>query len=187
MTNKVALASTLLLLPVTAVAQGLREVPQQFAYVQPIGLALGVANAGFEFAIGRQTTVEIGGVGVYSIRDGIKIYGGGPGMGIRQYLGGGEVGGPVVGIRTDAAWLTADNRKADAAFLTVGNLRGKESAFYLGIGAMVGYRWLSRSGVFVEPMVGYEFFAGEKPLVAGSQRLQDRLGPTAGIAFGFAL
>lgn len=174
-------------LPGGLVGQGLRQVPQRFAYIQPMGLALGVANAGIEFTIGRQTTLEIGGVGVYSNEDGIKIYGGGPGVGIRQYFGEGEPSGMVFGLRADGAWLTADNSDADAGFLGVGGFQSRQSEFFVGIGGMLGYRWLTRTGFFFEPMVGYEFFIGERPLVPGSRRLQDRLGPTAGVAVGFAL
>jgi len=184
---RTVVTAALLLVPVHLAGQGLRQVPQRFAYIQPMGLAFGVANAGIEFSIARQTTVEIGGVGVYSVEDGIKIYGGGPGLGIRQYFGGGEVDGLVIGLRTDVAWLTADNSGADAGFLSIGSLRSRESDFFVGFGAMLGYRWLSRSGFFLEPMFGYEFFVGQRPLVAGSQRLQDHLGPTLGVAIGFAL
>ncbi len=51
---------------------------------------------------------------------------------------------------------------------------------------LVGYRVLTRSGFVIEPAVGYEYFAGARPLVPGSRDLQEELGVTAGIAFGWA-
>ena len=60
----VALAG--LMAPQSLGAQGLREVPQRFAFVQPLGLVLGIGTVGMEFAVGRTTTLELGAVGVYS-------------------------------------------------------------------------------------------------------------------------
>lgn len=167
-------------------AQGLREVPQRFMYVQPIGLLLGLGQVGAEFAIGRTTSVEIGGVGVYSREDGIEIYGGGPGLGLRKYLGGAELAGFVVGGRVDGVWLRGDNRDADRQFLGVGSLQSAESKVYVGIGMLMGYRWVSSGGFLIEPSASYEYLAGPRPLVPGSQNLQERLGISLGIAFGWA-
>ncbi len=167
-------------------AQGLRQVPQRFAYIQPIGLSLGVGQLGVEFAVGPHTTIEIGGVGVYSQEDGIQIYGGGPGVGVRQYFGRGEVGGFVVGARIDGVWLEADNFDATRRFLAIGDLRERDSAIYVGFGALAGYRWVSTSGLFLEPMISYEYFAGHRPLVPGSENLQEELGISLGVAFGVA-
>jgi hypothetical protein len=168
-------------------AQGLREVPQRFAYVQPLGLAVGLATAGVEFAVGTRTSIELGGVGVYSVEDGVKIFGAGPGLGIRRYFGEGELAGVVMGLRADATWLTADNSNADADFLRSGTFETRRSDFYLGMGATLGYRWVPQSSFFLEPVIGYEFFAGPKPLVPGSGTLQNRLGPIIGVAFGLAI
>ncbi len=167
-------------------AQGLREVPQRFVFVQPLGLALGVGTAGMEFTVGRTTTLELGVVGVYSQEDGVRMYGGGPGIGLRQYFGLREVGGAVVGVRVDGVWLEADNSDATRGFLGSGFLAERDSHMYLGLGGLFGFRWVSPSGWFLEPSVGYEHFFGPDPLVAGSQDLQDELGFLVNLAFGVA-
>jgi hypothetical protein len=169
-------------LPVALAGQGLRQVPQRFVYVDPVGLALGIGTVGVEFTLSRSSTLELRGVGVYSKRDGIKIYGGGPGIGIRKYLGRAEVGGMMLGARVDGVWLEADNTEA----LFSGFLAGKESSFYLGVGGVLGYRFVGTSGWFFEPTISYEYFIGPRPLVTGSQDLQDRLGFAVGLAFGLA-
>ena len=172
--------------PHTALSQGLREVPQRFAYVQPIGLLVGVGTAGLEFAIGRTTTIELGGIGVYSQKDGIRIYGGGPGIGIRQYVGEAEAAGMVVGGRIDGVWLEGDNSNATRRFLASGALSDRRDHLFLGMGLLIGYRWVSTKGWFAEPMISYEYLAGPRPLVPGSRDLQDELGLSVGIAFGLA-
>lgn len=180
------LAMASLLAPQSVGAQGLREVPQRFVFVQPLGLVLGVGSAGLEFRVGRTTTVEVGGVGVYSQEDGVRIYGGGPGVGLRKYFGEAEAAGLVLGGRVDAVWLRADNGDAVRRYLATSPLRRTRSHLYAGIVALFGYRWVSTAGWFVEPSVGYEYFAGPRPLVPGSSDLQDHLGPSIGIAFGTA-
>ena len=165
-------------------AQGLREVPQRFVFVQPLGLILGVGQAGVEFTVGRTTTLELGVVGVYSRKDGIKMYGGGPGIGVRQYLGQSEATGFVVGARVDGVWLEADNSDAQRGFLTL--FPQKRDHVYLGLGLLWGYRWVSTDGWFLEPSVSYEYFAGPRPLVAGSRDLQEELGLSVGVALGLA-
>lgn len=167
-------------------AQGLREVPQRFMYVQPVGLLLGLGQIGAEFAVGRTTSVEIGGIGVYSREDGVEVYGGGPGVGFRKYVGTGQLSGFVIGGRVDGVWLRDDNRDADRQFLGVGPLQATESNVYVGIGMLMGYRWVSTGGFLIEPSAGYEYLAGPRPLVPGSQDLQERLGISLGIAFGWA-
>jgi hypothetical protein len=169
-------------LPATLAAQGLRQVPQRFAYVDPVGLALGIGTVGVEFTVSRTTTLEIRGVGVYSKRDGIEIYGGGPGIGIRQYFGQAEVGGVMLGARVDGVWLEADNSDA----LLTGFLQERQNSLFLGVGGVLGYRFLGTSGWFAEPAISYEYFIGPRPLVPGSQDLQDRLGFAVGLAFGLA-
>jgi hypothetical protein len=139
-----------------------------------------------EFTVGRTTTLELGGVGVYSQEDGIRIYGGGPGIGLRQYFGQAEVGGAVVGVRVDGVWLEADNSDATRGYLGSGFLAERDSHVYLGLGGLFGFRWVSTSGWFLEPSVGYEHFFGPDPLVAGSQSLQDKLGFLVNLAFGVA-
>lgn len=186
MWNKMLLGLALLVAPQSLLAQGLREVPQRFVFVQPLGLILGVGTAGVEFNIGRTTTLEIGGVGVYSQKDGIKIYGGGPGVGIRKYLGTAEAAGVVVGGRVDGVWLQADNTQAERQFLTTELLRGRRDHLYLGVGLLFGFRWVSTSGWFAEPAISYEYFAGPRPLVPGSRNLQDELGLSVGVAVGLA-
>ena len=166
-------------------AQGLREVPQRFAHVQPLGLILGIGRVGFEVTVARGTTVELGGVGVYSQKDGIRLYGGGAGVGLNRFFGEGEAAGVVVGARLDGVWLQADNSGALAGFLS-GPLRGKDQHIYVGVGGHVGYRFVSAAGWLVEPTVGYEYFIGPRPLVAGSRGLQNDLGITVGLAFGWA-
>jgi hypothetical protein len=180
----VALAG--LVAPQSLGAQGLREVPQRFVFVQPLGLALGIGTAGVEFTLGRTTTLEIAGVGVYSQEDGVRIYGGGPGIGLRQYFGLAEVGGVVVGARVDGVWLEADNSNATRGFLASGFMAERNSHMYLGLGGLAGFRWVSTRGWFVEPSVGYEHFFGPDPLVPGSQDLQDTLGLLVNLAFGVA-
>ena len=172
--------------PGALAAQGLREVPQRFAYVQPLGLLVGIGTAGFEFTVSRTTTIEVGGIGVYSEKDGIKIYGGGPGIGIRQYLGGGEAAGVVVGGRVDGVWLEADNAGSTRGFLATGLLRERRDHLYLGMGVLLGYRWISTAGWFAEPMISYEYLAGPRVLVPGSRDLQQELGLSLGVAFGVA-
>ncbi len=169
-------------LPAALAGQGLRQVPQRFAYVDPVGLALGIGTVGVEFTVSRTTTFELRGVGVYSKRDGIKIYGGGPGVGIRKYFGQAEVGGMMLGARMDGVWLEADNSDA----LLTGFLAGRQSSLYLGVGGILGYRFVGTSGWFFDPTISYEYFVGPRPLVPGSQDLQDRLGFAVGLAFGFA-
>ncbi len=173
-------------LPQAAESQGLREVPQRFAYVQPVGLLIGVGTAGMEFAVARTTTIEVGGLGVYSQKDGIEIYGGGAGLGVRQYFGEAEVAGLVVGGRIDGVWLQGDNSNATRRFLSTGSLATRSSHVYLGLGVLVGFRWVSTRGWFAEPVISYEYFAGPRPLVPGSRNLQEELGLSMGIAFGLA-
>ena len=172
--------------PQAATSQGLREVPQRFAHVQPLGLIVGMGTAGYEFTVGRTTTIQLGGLGVYSEKDGIKIYGGGGGIGVRQYVGEGEAAGVVIGSRIDAAWLQADNSSARRGFLSTGFLTSRRSHLYLGLGASLGYRMVSKSGWFAEPTISYEYFVGPRPLVAGSRDLQEELGLSVGIALGMA-
>jgi hypothetical protein len=180
------LGLALLVAPQSLLAQGLREVPQRFVFVQPLGLILGVGYAGVEFNIGRTTTFEIGAVGVYSQEDGIKIYGGGPGVGIRKYFGEAEAAGIVIGGRVDGVWLQADNSDAQRQFLTTPLLQQRRDHLYLGMGVLFGYRWVSIGGWFAEPAISYEYFAGPRPLVPGSGDLQDNLGISVGVAFGLA-
>ena len=186
MRNKMLLGLALIVAPQSLLAQGLREVPQRFVFVQPLGLILGVGTAGVEFNIGRTTTLEIGGVGVYSQEDGIKIYGGGPGVGIRKYIGEAEAAGIVIGGRVDGVWLRADNTGAQKQFLATQPLRDRRDHLYLGVGALFGYRWVSTAGWFAEPAISYEYFAGPRPLVPGSRDLQAHLGISVGVAFGLA-
>lgn len=173
-------------LPAALAAQGLRQVPQRFAYVDPVGLALGIGTVAVEFALSRTTTLEVRGVGVYSQRDGIKIYGGGPGIGIRKYFGRGEIGGLFLGPRVDVVWLEADNSNALHQHLGTGFFEDRQNSFYLGVGGVLGYRFVGTSGWFFEPSISYEYFVGPRPLVPGSQDLQDRLGFVVGLAFGLA-
>jgi hypothetical protein len=173
-------------LPAALVGQGLRQVPQRFAYVDAVGLALGIGTVGVEFATSRSTTLEVRGVGVYSQRDGVKIYGGGPGIGIRKYFGQAEIGGMVLGARVDGVWLEADNSDALHQHLSTGFFEDRQNSVYLGLGGMLGYRFLGTSGWFFEPTISYEYFVGPRPLVPGSQDLQDGLGFAVGLAFGFA-
>ena len=170
----------------TLTGQGLRQVPQHFAYVQPAGMLLGLGTVGFEVAVGRRVGLEVSGVGVYSTEDGVRIGGAGGGVGIRRYFGEGELAGLVMGARIDAIWLEADNSDADRRFIAIGQLAAREQAVFVGFGGTVGYRWLSRSGLYLEPLFGYEFLAGPHPLVAGSQDVQNRVGLIAGLAIGFA-
>ena len=186
MWNKMLLGLALLVAPQSLLAQGLREVPQRFVFVQPLGFILGVGTAGVEFNIGRTTTFEIGAVRVYSQEDGIKIYGGGPGVGIRKYFGEAEAAGIVIGGRVDGVWLQADNSDAQRQFLTTPLLQQRRDHLYLGMGVLFGYRWVSIGGWFAEPAISYEYFAGPRPLVPGSGDLQDNLGISVGVAFGLA-
>ncbi len=176
----------LLLATTSGQAQSLRQVPQRFAYVQPIGLAFGIGQVGLEFVLGRTTSIEVGGVGVYSEEDGIKLFGGGPGIGIRKYFGQGEAAGLVIGGRTDMVLLWGDNFDAERRFLGVGGLGDRSNELYLGLGVLLGYRWVAASGFFAEPLVSYEFLAGPDVIVPGSQDVLDKIGPSVGIAFGWA-
>lgn len=166
--------------------QALREVPQRFAYLQPVGILVGVAQAGFEIALSRHSTIEFGGVGVYSREDGVEVYGGGPGVGVRRYFGRGEIGGLVIGARVDGVVLRGDNSDADRRFLGTGFLRERDEAFFAGFGGLLGYRWIATSGFFVEPMIGYEFFAGPESIVPGSAAILDDLGFSMGVGVGWA-
>jgi len=172
-------------MPATVIAQGLREVPRQFVYVEPVGLLLGFGSVGLERTVGRHTTVNFAGIGVYSEKDGIRIYGGGLGVGVRRYFGGGEAAGLAVGTRVDGLWLIGDNRNSTNQFLGT-TLPEKTDSPYLGINLFTGYRIVSRSGVFFEPTVGYEFLVGPTPLVAGSRQMQREMGFSAGLMMGMA-
>jgi hypothetical protein len=57
---------------------------------------------------------------------------------------------------------------------------------YLGVGLLMGFRMVSTSGFLIEPSISYEYLAGPRPLVPGSQDLQELLGLSGGIAFGWA-
>ncbi len=184
MRNKMLLGLSLIVAPQSLLAQGLREVPQRFVFVQPLGLILGVGTIGVEFNIGRTTTFVIRGVGVYSQEDGIEIYGGGPGVGIRKYFGEAEAAGLVIGGGVDLVWLQADNTGAYRQFLATPPLQDRRDHLYLGVGALFGYRWVSTAGWFLEPVISYEYFAGPRPLVPGSRDLQNNLGLSVGVAFG---
>jgi hypothetical protein len=180
------LLSTIVSFGTSVQAQGLRQVPQRFAFVQPAGMLLGMGTAGFEVAMGRRTGLEVSGVGVYSKEDGIEIHGFGGGVGIRRYFGEGELAGLVIAARVDGIWLEGDNSRADRQFLSIGPFESRERSVYLGVGGTVGYRWVSRAGFYLEPLAGYEILAGPRPLVAGSQDLQNRLGWLGGMSIGFA-
>lgn len=168
-----------------AIGQGLHEVPQRFAYVEPVGLVFGVGAAGLEFAIGRTTSVEVGGIAVYSREDGVAVYGGGPGVGVRQYFGQGRLAGLVVGARTNLVRLTGDNSSADNRFVAV-SLQTRESQWYFGLAGSLGYRFLTRSGFVFEPMFAYQFLGGTEPIVPGAGDAQNRVGPVLGVNFGLA-
>lgn len=155
-------------------AQQLRKVPQRFAYVQPLGLIAGIGTAGFEFAPGHRTTVEIGGLGVYTDEDGVRLFGAGGGLGARRYLGSGEPAGLFLGARADAVWLRSETAVERA------------SSMFLGLGLLGGYRWVTRGGVLIETVAGYEGLFGPRPLISASGRLQDRLGLILGVGLGWA-
>ena len=170
--------------------QGLRQVPQRFMYVEPLGLVFGIGTVGIEHAIARTTTVELRGVGVYAKQDGVQMAGGGGGLGIRQYFGGGEVEGFVLGAFADGVYLTGEyyDSRYVPGYIQAGFGPGAPaSSFYVGLGGLTGYRFLSKgSGFFVEPQVAYQYLIGDRPLLPGSQYLQDRLGFTLGLALGVA-
>ncbi|MBI4421456.1 MAG: hypothetical protein HY560_11585 [Gemmatimonadetes bacterium] len=155
-------------------AQQLRKVPQRFAFVQPIGLLVGIGSVGFEFAVGRRTTFETGGLGVYTREDGVRVFGGGPGVGVRRYVHTGEPAGLFLGARADALWLHGEAAGERAA------------SVFIGLGALGGYRWLTRAGAVIDLVAGYEALLGPRPLVAGSRPLQDDLGPIVGSAVGWS-
>lgn len=161
-------------LPLSLAAQGLRSVPQRYVHLQPAGLLLGIGTAGLEVAVGRTTTVELGGIGVYTEEDGFRIYGGGGGVGVRHFLGSGEPAGAMIGARVDGLWLVGENP-----------LR-REGHPFLGVGVVVGHRWVTRTGLLVEPVLGYEFLIGPEPLVGGTRALQEDLGLIVGISLGWA-
>ena len=167
-----AVAAALVLVNTQLTAQGLREVPQRFALIQPAGLLVGIGTAGIELGVGRRSSVELGGIAVYSQEDGVRISGGGGGIGFRYYPNSGELSGTVVGVRLDVVSLNGES------------FRINRTELYLGVGGFVGYRWLTRSGVVVEPVIGYEYLAGQRPLVPGSQPVQDDLGLILGIGIG---
>ena len=166
--------------------QGLRQVPQHFIYVEPLGLVFGIGTVGLEKAVGRTTTVELRGVGVYAKQDGVQISGGGAGLGLRQYFGGGEVEGFVLGVFGDGLYLTGEHYLGSPGFIQAG-FDTRPTAFYFGIGGLTGYRFLSsRTGFFLEPQVAYQYLIGPRPLIPGSEYLQRRLGFTLGLAVGTA-
>ena len=178
-----ALSATL---ATAAGAQGLRQVPQHFIYVEPLGLVFGIGTVGLEKAVGRTTTVELRGVGVYAKQDGVQISGGGAGLGLRQYFGGGEAEGFVLGVFGDGLYLTGDYYLGSPGFIQAG-FDTRSTAFYFGVGGLTGYRFLSsRSGFFLEPQVAYQYLIGPRPLIPGSEYLQRRLGFTLGLALGAA-
>jgi hypothetical protein len=158
----------------TLAGQRLREVPQRFAYVQPVGLVAGIGTAGLEFAAGRRTTIELGVLGVYTTEDGVELYGGGLGLGFRRYFAAGEPAGFFGGLRVDGVRLVGRDNVV------------REEGVYLGLGALFGYRWLTRSGLLFEPVAGYEFLIGPRPLIQGSGRLQNELGLLVGLGIGWA-
>ena len=174
-------------LATAAGAQGLRQVPQHFIYVEPLGLAFGIGTVGLEKAVGRTTTIELRGVGVYAKQDGVQISGGGAGLGLRQYFGGGEVQGFVLGIFGDGLYLTGDYYGPFVPGHLQAGFDIRPTSFYFGLGGLTGYRFLSsRTGFFVEPQVAYQYLFGPRPLIPGSQYLQSRLGFTLGLALGVA-
>lgn len=168
----VAVAAALALVNTQLTAQGLREVPQRFALIQPAGLLVGLGTAGIELGVGRRSSVELGGIAVYSREDGVRISGGGGGIGFRYYPNSGELSGTVVGARLDVISLNGKS------------LRTNRTRPYLGVGGFVGYRWLTRSGLVVEPVIGYEYLAGRRPLVPGARIVQDGLGLILGVGIG---
>jgi hypothetical protein len=183
-----SILTSLMLVPLTAgvlQAQGLRQVPKRFIYVEPVGLLFGMGTVGIESALGRSTSWELRGVGVYAQEDGVELYGGGGGLGLRQYFGGGEIGGPVLGIFGDGVYLAGNNFQAYPGYIQAG-FRTEDNAWYFGLGGLAGFRFVSTSGLFFEPQVTYQYLFGPRPLVPGSQHLQDRVGFTLGVAFGAA-
>jgi hypothetical protein len=174
-------------LATAAGAQGLRQVPQHFIYVEPLGLVFGIGTVGLEKAIARTTTLELRGVGVYAKQDGVQISGGGAGLGLRQYFGGGEAQGFVFGIFGDGLYLTGDYYGGRAPGYLQAGFETRATSFYFGLGGLTGYRLLSsRTGFFMEPQVAYQYLFGPRPLIPGSQYLQSRLGFTFGLALGAA-
>lgn len=157
----------------TLEAQRLRQVPQRFVLVQPIGLALGVGTAGYERAVGRRTGLEFGTLALYSEADGARLWGGGAGVGLRRYFEGGELAGLFLGARVDAVWLVGENAGE------------RRAGPYLGIGSVLGHRWVFRSGFLLEPLVGYELLLGSRPLVSGARAAHEQLGLTAGLGLGW--
>lgn len=160
--------------PVALTGQQLRQVPQRFIYVQPLGLVAGIGTAGVEFATGRRTSVEVTVLGVYTGVDDVELFGGGAGIGFRRYFRSGETAGTFGGIRVDGVRLTARDDFGEAR------------SAYLGLGALVGHRWVTRGGMMFEPLIGYEFLIGPRPLIARSDRLQRDLGVLLGVGVGWA-
>lgn len=160
------------LITTQAAAQGLRNVPQRFVEIQPAGLLLGIGSGQIEFAVGRNTSISVGGVAVYSEQDGVQIRGGGGGIGVRHYPASGELRGTVVAARVDVVSLEASSPWT------------RRSRLYLGVAGFVGHRFLANSGFFFEPRIGYEYFVGPRPLIPRSQQLQDDLGLIIGVAVG---
>ncbi len=51
----------------------------------------------------------------------------------------------------DGVWLEADNSNANRRFLATEPLRDRRDHLYLGLGLLLGYRWVSTGGWFAEP------------------------------------
>jgi len=127
-----------------------------------------------EFAVGRNTTVSIGGLAVSRNEDGIEYRGAGGGFSLSYFPGAGEPSGFGVSVRADFISIRAESRFA----------RNREP--YFGLGVTARYRLLTRSGFFLQPLVGYEFLAGEERPVGGSDTITENLGLIAGIGVGVA-
>jgi len=141
------------------------QAQDQAIKANPIGLAFGVANAGYEFSVKDNQTVTVSGL-YYSISD---ISGFGLGADYRFYFSSGESlrgwhAGPSVG------------------YLSLGD-DFNNSASIITIGGQIGHQWILGDHFLIDTFAGVGYLAG------GADDLAVSLSSTAitlGVSVGYA-
>jgi len=130
--------------------------------VNPLGLAFGITNAGYEFATNDTQSLTVSGV-YFNVSD---ITGVGAGLEYRFYFKGEAIqgwhAGPVVGYMS-----LKDSFSNSASIFTVGG--------------EVGHQWVLNGGFAIDVFGGYAAFIGGDNLTGLSGG-----GATFGVAIGYA-
>ena len=133
--KKILITLTFAIIGITVNAQ------QQAVKVNPIGLAFGVANAGYEYAVSKANTLTFS--GIYFDQDNIDGFG--VGSEYRFYFNKQAMRG----------WHAGPT----ASFLTLED-NANNSASVFGVGGEVGHQWILNQHFLVDTFAGLNFYSG---------------------------